>query len=28
LVSTADGSHHFSKTYGEHRKAVARYQLK
>ncbi len=28
FVSRGDGSHHFSKTYGEHRKAVARYQLK
>jgi len=28
FVSKGDGSHHFSKTYGEHRKAVARYQLK
>jgi len=28
FVSKGDGSHHFSKTYGEHREAVARYQLK
>ncbi len=28
FVSRGDGSHHFSKTYDEHRKAIARYQLK
>jgi len=27
FVSRGDGSHHFSRTYAEHRRAVARYQL-
>ena len=28
FVAKGDGSHHFSATYEEHRKAVARFQLR